>query len=154
MRSEDRKVNPLPSAGRNVAKPAMLAALDRLVQLRHSMGYATVGPPEKIDGRDVVPMKLLVDGEHRATTYFDASTHLPVKEVKLYLPDVRKLKEGVNQKAATETTYQDHKSYDGVVLPVRMTAVQGGQRLLDITLLDVQFPSQLDAGLFEKPDER
>ncbi len=52
-----------------------------------------------------------------------------------------------------ETTYGDYKSFDGVILPTRMVSSQAGKTVLEVSVLEVEFPSKFDAHVFDKPKD-
>ena len=131
----------------------MLATLDRFVGFRESNESMTLGPSEEIAGRSVISLTIDWGGRPASTTYFDRSTNLVVKEAKYYLPGMRDPPETWKEGAPveTETTYADYKSFEGVMLPTHMVMSQAGKTVLDVSVLEVEFPAEFDAGLFDKP---
>jgi len=152
-KSPGKKVQAMPLPAPNMRKPAILATLDQLMGLRESKESMTVGPPEEIAGCSVIPLTILSGGRPQSTSYFDCSTNLIVKEAKYYLPGMHEPPETWKDRGpvATETTYGDYKSFEGVILPTRMVVSQAGKTVLDTSVLRVEFPSEFDARLFDKP---
>jgi len=58
-----------------------------------------------------------------------------------------------NELAKLETTYNDYKSFEGVMLPTHFVVSQGGMTALDVSVLKVEFPSKPDARMFDKPKD-
>jgi hypothetical protein len=154
-KSSDKKVQAMPSPAPNMRKPAIINMLDNIAELRESKREIVAGPDEEEAGQTLIPLTTMARGRPRMTTYFDRSTGLMVKEVKYYLPDVNAPPETWKKKGPveTETTYGDYKSFEGVMLPTHMVMSQGGKIVLDVTVLQVEFPSTLDASLFDKPQD-
>jgi len=143
MRHASGPVKSMPS--RSAGRPAFLATLDQLVQARASDQPRRVEPPEQIDGRELIGVTALSDGHPLSTSYFDTATHLIVRETKYYLPNTQALREGATQAVLTETSYREHKQFDGVTLPTRIVASQGGKPVFDCVILDVTFVSEFPA---------
>ena len=149
-----RKVESMPLPPPNARMPAELAALEQLTQLRDSKSSAVVGPAEESAGRTLVPLTLLSGGRPQSTTYFDDSTNLIVKVKKLLL-DVSGSPQSLRtpKTTTTETTYADYKNFEGVVVPTHMVMSQAGKKILNASILKVEFPSKFDAKTFEKPQD-
>jgi len=156
LKSPGKQVQAMPLPPPNMRKPSLLATLDRLMGLRELNESVTVGPAEEIAGRSVIPLTIDWGGRPASTTYLDRSTNLIVKEVKYFLPGMRDPPETWKDKGGsveTVTTYADHKSFEGVMLPTRMVVSQGGKTVLNASVLEVEFSSEFDAGLFAKPQD-
>jgi hypothetical protein len=136
-------------------KPSIVAVLDELTGLRESNENVVVGPPEETAGRSLISLTVLSGGHPRSTTYFDRSTNLIVKVAKYYLPAMRDPPETWKRRGPVEaeTTYGDYKSFEGVMLPTHMVASQAGKAVFDVSVLQVEFPPELDAHTFDKPQD-
>ena len=112
-------------------------------------------PRKKLAGKTLIPLSVMVSGHPRSTTYFDRSTNLIAKEIKYLLPRVQDPPETWKTRgpAEMETTYGDYKSFDGVILPTRMVSSQAGKTVLEVSVLEVEFPSKFDAHVFDKPKD-
>jgi len=153
-RSAGKKVQEMPLPRANMRKPAILAILDQLAGLQESQQEIVVGAEEKVAGKILIPLTVTA-GHRQSTTYFDRATGLIAKEIKNYLPDVHSPPETWKneRRVESETTYGDYKDFDGVTLPTRMVVSQAGKAVLDISVVQVEFPATFDAHAFDKPED-
>ena len=137
--------------GQKIARPSLIAMIDNLMFVRDSVDPAIVHAPRLVDGDKQIAITVSSDARMSSTTYFDASTYLVLKETKDYLPDMTGAKIDLKRKAVSETIYSRYKDFDGVILPTHIVASQGGKKVFEINILDVQFLKEIDLMLFEKP---
>jgi hypothetical protein len=153
-RTGGKKVQAMPLPPMNARKPAILITIDNLAALRESKDQIIIGAEEEVAGKTLIPLTTMVSGHPRSTTYFDRSTSLIAKETKCSLPRVQDPPETWKKRgpAEMETTYGDYRSFEGVMLPTRMVMSQAGKTVLEVSVLEVEFPSKFDAHVFEKPE--
>ena len=134
----------------DVALPAVIGGLDRLLGIRQSNQTITLGDSERSDDGELVPLTIWEKGQHVSTLVFDSSNHLVVKVVK-YVPDASDPPASLERTVLTETTYNEYKSIGGVILPTRIVVFQRGRKAFETTIQDVEFPSELDSQMFDIP---
>jgi hypothetical protein len=113
----------------------------------------SLGPTEKLAGREVIPLTISWNGRPHTTSYCDAATHLVVKDVKHRGMDVSNIPDSLKKVAAIETSYSDFKDFEGAVLATRITASQNGKQIFTAALVDVEFHKSFEPRLFEKPPD-
>ena len=150
-----KKVQEVPLPPLNMRKPAIIATLDQLTGLRESNEEIVIGVEEEVGGQALIPLTVMTKGHGSSTTYFDHSTNLIARETKNYLPDMNAPPETWKKggPAESETTYGDYKDFEGVTLPTHMVVSQAGKTILDVSVLQVEFPSEFDAHVFDKPQD-
>lgn len=132
----------------DIACPAVISGVKRLMQLRDSGQALRLEAPEEYEGRKVVPLTILSDGIPASTTYVDESTGLPVREVKQTI-DASDPPESFKRTALVETVYTDYENFNGAVLPTVMQVFQAGTLMMEVKVLKVEFPETLPSELFE-----
>lgn len=53
--------------------------------------------------------------------------------------------------AVVDTFFSDYKLVNGAMVPMRIKSFQGDRPIIDVTLLDVDFPAKIDDSQFAKP---
>ncbi|MBN1911092.1 MAG: hypothetical protein JW818_15200 [Pirellulales bacterium] len=150
-----KKVQELPLPQVDMRKPAILLTLDRLASLLESQQEIVVGADKQIAGKTLIPLTLTT-GQCQSTTYFDRATGLIAIDTKNIVPNMHSSPETWKKEGPveSETMYGDYKNFEGVMLPTRMIVSQAGKTVLDMSILQVEFPSKFDAHTFDKPDEK
>jgi hypothetical protein len=133
-----------PGRVRELRGEAYLLWLGTLVPLRTEAGFEVLPLAEsKVFGRAAVGLKVKRKGQADVDLYFDKATHLLVK---LH----RKTTEA-DQPLEQEYLYGDHKDFESVRLPTRITEVRDGKRFTEQTGVSYTFPRSPDESAFAKP---
>jgi hypothetical protein len=115
-----------------------LAPLKRDTQLT-----LTPLPEEKPEGRPLVGVKVAAKGHADVKLYFDRETSLLVKAA-------RKASEG-GTAFEQEYRFGEHKEFEGVRLPTRVTEIRNGKGSTDLGGVMYKFPRTIEASTFDRP---
>jgi hypothetical protein len=146
------RINTIAAPGFNEIVPPIVCRMYSLLNLKQNVHNIVLGETETIDGQTLDCIVLMDAGHPIGKVYFDPSTHYIKREVQYDTPDCRNLPTSVKQSAATETTPEDNKYFDGVVLATKTTVCQKKQKLFELQLLEIEFLKDIDDSLFEKPE--
>ena len=117
--------------------------LETLTPLRKD-GFDLAPLPEaKVNGRPAAGVKVASKGHADASLYFDAGTHLLVK--------VERTTREAGLTLGKEYLFGDHKDFDGVKLPTRLTETLEGKKVSELTSASYKFPPKPDEAAFSKP---
>jgi hypothetical protein len=123
---------------------AYLLWLLTLLPLRNEAGFEALPLAEsKVFDRPAAGIKVKRKGQADVSLYFDKATHLLVKMQ-------RKITEA-DQSLEQEYLYGDHKEFDGVRLPTRISEMRNGKRFTEQTGVSYKFPRSPDETAFGKP---
>jgi hypothetical protein len=123
---------------------ASLLWLSTLLPLRTEAGFEVLPLAEsKVLDRPAAGIKVARKGQADVSLYFDKATHLLVKMQ-------RKTTEA-DQPMEQEYLYGDHKGFEGVRLPTRITEMRNGKRYTEQTGVSYQFVRSPDESAFTKP---
>jgi hypothetical protein len=100
-------------------------------------------PEEKVNGRPVVGVKVTAKGHTDVRLYFDRETSLLVKAA-------RKTSEA-GVKFEQEYLFGDHKEFEGVRLPTKVTELRDGRRATELGGIAYKFPRSIEATTFDRP---
>jgi hypothetical protein len=100
-------------------------------------------PPDKIDNRPAVGVKVVARVRPDCALYFDQQTGQLVKIA-------RRAHEG-GAAASKEYLYSDYKAIDGARLPMRETVFVNGRKFSEVSYSDYQLPRAHDEKAFSKP---
>jgi len=99
----------------------------------------------KVGDKPAVGVKVSAKGHKDFKLFFDKSSGLPVKKVRICL-DV----EG-SQEELSEALYADYKDFDGIKFPTKVTFSRDGKKRTEWELLEVKLLDKVDPAEFEKP---
>jgi hypothetical protein len=123
---------------------AYLLWLSTLLPLRAEAGFEVLPLAEsKVFDRPAAGIKVKRKGQADVSLYFDKATHLLVR---LHRKSVE-----ADQQLEQEYLYGDHKDFEGVRLPTRITEIRNGKRFTEQTGVSYQFPRTPDESAFAKP---
>src|SRR6202011_4293737 len=100
-------------------------------------------PEAKVNGQPAAGVKVASKGHADAKLYFDAATHLLVK--------IERTTREAGLSLDKEYLFGDHKDFDGVKLPTRLTETLEGKKASELTSASYKFPSKPDDAAFSKP---
>ena len=143
-----------PPPPNGLTKPPPLSMLDNFAGARERPDLFIPNIAEE-DGCSYITFTIVDSrGNPSTISYIDPQTNLPVKEVKLWMHDIADMVSyQTTGPVKTVTTYDEYKDFDGTVIPTRIVMKQDDKTVMDLTVLEVEFPEEIDGALFEKPPE-
>jgi hypothetical protein len=98
-----------------------------------------------INGREALGVRLQSDKFGQVEFYFEKQTGLLLKTIKT-LPAANR-----NKPAVLEAILDDYKDVQGSMVPMRITGIQDGNVIVNVTILDMSFADKFDENTFTKP---
>lgn len=118
--------------------------LTTLAPLKHDAELTLAPlPEEKVNGRPAVGVKVTAKGHTDVRLYFDRETSLLVRATR------RMSEAGV--KFEQEYLFGEHKEFDGVRLPTKVTELRDGRRSTELGGIAYKFPRTIEAATFDRP---
>jgi hypothetical protein len=125
---------------------AYLTQLGRVVFLKEGKGaeVSLVGD-DKVDGRDVVGLRVAAKNHKDVNLYFDKQTGLLAKITRHAL-DMQS-----GQEVSEERIIQEYQDVDGLKTAKKVVVTRDGKKFLEVEVTDVQFLEKVDDSTFAKP---
>jgi hypothetical protein len=100
---------------------------------------------DKVDGRDVVALRVAAKGHKDVTLYFDKQTGLLAKISR------QALDAQTGQEVSEERIIQEYQDVGGVKVAKKVLVNRDGKKFLEAEVTDVQFMEKVDDSTFAKP---
>jgi hypothetical protein len=114
-----------------------------LAPLRQKGFILSALPPATANGRPLQGVQVVRANRSDVQLYFDAGSHLLVKAT------FKAREAGIL--VGKEYHYAEHRDFDGVKVPTRITVLQNGKKVEDWTAESYRFPVKIDEKVFAKP---
>ena len=147
-------VSPSKAAEQDSAWPPLFQRLHCLLRSNENPDESLVsGEMEIIDGRPADCIVTMRAGHATDKMCFDTHTHHLRRLVKYRVPDFSDPPKSLERFVTIEATFDDFKTFDGVVVPSRTVVTQDQRRLYEETVTAIEFFKSLDDRLFKSPDK-
>ena len=117
-----------------------------LIPLKEKGYTLTTLAEAKVDGKEVVGVKVVFKDRPDVSLWFDKGTGLLTRSEQMVQPEDPKAKP-VKQ----ETTFDEYKEFSGYKIPTKVVAKREGKLFVEATVSDVKPVEKLDDKLFTKP---
>ncbi len=125
---------------------AYLAHIGRVVFLKEGKGteVSLIGD-DKVDGKDVVGLRVVTKGHKDVSFYFDKQTGLLTKIAR------QALDAQTGQEVSEERIIEEYQDVNGVKVAKKVLINRDGKKFLEAEVTDVQFLDRMDDSTFAKP---
>jgi hypothetical protein len=122
--------------------------LDRVIRLAPLLtdkAYTLAALGEtKLNGREVVGVKVLCKGQREVRLFFDKEKGLLVKTEHV-------LDDSGDREVKQEEYYGEFKDYAGFKRPSKLSVFRAGKKTMEAELVEVKYYEKIDASVFAKP---
>ncbi len=122
---------------------AYLLWVTSLVPLRQKGFTLKSLPDTRVNGQPAVGVQVTHPGRSAVQLYFDAGSSLLLRAV------YRAREAGIE--VGKDYTYADHRDFDGLKLPTRITVLQNNRKVEEWRVEGYRFPGKIEDSVFAKP---